>query len=165
MIERATGVHKEGSLEQHTSCADNGPGVSGSGDRFEVFRDRMRRFADRYAALPVETQGTCPICHKVRPAVFERPAQQVVLQFDCPQCKNPRIVHHDAIWTNLKPDWPGSSAETYSGSRIHPIIRRLPRTVETLCPECGAIIVGRYFVESGEVTSKTNIFLVVASSH
>ncbi len=157
MIERATEVRKEGSLEQHASretrrsCENTCFSLPGSSDHLEAFRVRMRRFADRYSTLPVETLATCPVCHKVRPAVFERPARSLLLRFDCPQCKNPRIVHHDAIWTDLKPDWLGSAAKTFCGSRIHPVIRRLPRTVETLCPECGAIIVGRYFVEGGEV--------------
>ncbi|MBN1553601.1 MAG: radical SAM protein [Phycisphaerae bacterium] len=114
-------------------------------------RREMRRFADRWAQLPVETRATCPRCGEVRPARFERRGEQVVLTIDCPACDVPPIVHHDAIWTPLAPDWPGSAAETFHGSRIHPVIRRLPCTVETLCPECGAIVVGRYFVRDGAV--------------
>jgi len=60
-------------------------------------------------------------------------------------------VHHDAIWTELPGDFAGSPARTLAGARVHPPLRRLPRTVETLCPECSAAIVGRYFVEDGAV--------------
>ncbi len=114
-------------------------------------RRRMRRFADRFRELPLSTQATCPRCRRVRPATFEQLGEQVVLRFECPSCDVPPIVHQDAIWTHLEPDWPGSARETFQGTRIHPVLRRLPRTVETLCPECGAIIVGRYYVQDGRV--------------
>ena len=104
-------------------------------------REAMRRFADRWEKLPVEIKATCPCCGEVHPARFEQRGRQVVLTIDCPDCDVPLIVHYDAIWTPLEPDWPGSASETFHGSRIHPVIRRLPRTVETLCPECGAILV------------------------
>jgi uncharacterized radical SAM superfamily Fe-S cluster-containing enzyme len=114
-------------------------------------RQQMRRFSERFQELPVTTQATCPLCRQVRSAMFERSGRQVVLHFDCPACDNPRIVHHDAIWTALEPDWPGSARHTFHGTRIRPVLRRLPQTVQTLCPECGAIVIGRYFVEDGQV--------------
>ncbi len=117
----------------------------------EEHRLSMRRFAHTYASLPVITQATCPICRKVVTAVFDRRGIQIVLTYQCPACGRRDEVHHDAIWTELHSDYPGSPKETFSGSRIHPVIRRLPRTVETLCPRCGAIILGRQFVEGGAV--------------
>jgi uncharacterized radical SAM superfamily Fe-S cluster-containing enzyme len=51
----------------------------------------------------------------------------------------------------LASDVPGSAPRTFSGSRIRPNHRRLPRTVETLCPECSAVVVGRCFVDGGKV--------------
>jgi uncharacterized radical SAM superfamily Fe-S cluster-containing enzyme len=123
----------------------------------------MRRFAGTFACLPVSTQATCPTCGRVVPAVFDRLTKgaaaaptasdggQVVLSFQCPSCGPLRQVHQDAIWTPLASDFPGSAAQTYKGSRIRPVLRGLPRTVETLCPSCEAIIVGRYFVEGGAV--------------
>jgi 7,8-dihydro-6-hydroxymethylpterin dimethyltransferase len=111
----------------------------------------MRRFVESYAALPVETSATCPTCGKVVPAVFDRVGEQIVLAFDCPDCGPARQVHHDAIWTDLQSDRPGSPPKTWAGRRIHPVLRRVPRTVETLCPECGAIILGRYYVSDGAV--------------
>ncbi len=115
------------------------------------YRESMRRFSAQYASLPVKFQATCPTCRKVVPAVFDREGEQVVLTYACPQCGPRKEVHHDAIWTNLASDFPGSAAETFCGSRVHPVIRRLPKTVETLCPQCSAIILGRYFVQDGAV--------------
>ena len=114
-------------------------------------REGMRRFAGDNAALPMATQATCPTCSTVVPSAFERRGEQVVLTFRCPRCGPASQVHHDAIWTDLASDFPGSAAQTYTGARIHPVLRGLPRTVETLCPQCGAIVVGRYFVEDGKV--------------
>jgi len=115
------------------------------------FRQSMRRYASRYASVPVETQATCPTCRRVVDATFERLGKQIVLTFHCATCGERRQVHHDAIWTEAVSDFPGSATRTHHGSRIRPAARRLPRTVETLCPECSAILVGRYFVEDGAV--------------
>jgi len=116
-----------------------------------AFRQSIRRFAHRYESLPVDFPATCPTCRQVVRGVFERLGEQVVLTFECGKCGRSRQVHHDAVWTPLKSDFPGSAAHTFGGSRIHPVLRRLPRTVETLCPACAAIILGRYFVEDGAV--------------
>jgi hypothetical protein len=115
------------------------------------YRHEMRRFVSGYANLPVATQATCPVCRDVVPATFERIGSQVVLTYGCRRCGPRQDVHADAIWTDLRRDFPGSAELTFGGSRIHPILRRLPRTVESLCPQCGAIILGRYFVEDGAV--------------
>ncbi|MFW6133291.1 MAG: tetraether lipid synthase Tes [Planctomycetota bacterium] len=114
-------------------------------------RAAARRLAGHFAELPVETRATCPTCGQVVAARFERAAAQVVLRYDCGDCGVRREVHHDAIWTPLRSDFPGSAERTHSGVRIHPTLRRLPRTVETLCPECCAVIVGRQFVRHGAV--------------
>jgi uncharacterized radical SAM superfamily Fe-S cluster-containing enzyme len=111
----------------------------------------MRRFAATFASLPVGTQATCPNCRQVCPATFDRQGDAVVLIFHCSACGELRQAHHDAIWTPLASDVPGSAAETFCGTRIRPVLRRLPRTVQTLCPQCAAIIVGRYFVQDGAV--------------
>ncbi len=120
-------------------------------DELLQFRQSMRRLTGSFAELPAETQATCPTCRNVVPATFDRIGEQVVLTFQCDKCGPARQVHHDTIWTNLKPDYPGSAATTFAGSRIHPQLRRLPRTVQTLCPTCSAIILGRYFVQDGAV--------------
>ena len=134
------------SVRNDTPCHPAGPCRE-----LDDFRARMRRFAESFGSLPVATQATCPACRKVVPATFERPGEQVVLRIDCPACGTERQVHHDAIWTPLASDFPGSADRTFSGSRILPNLRRLPRTVQTLCPECSAVILGRYFVQDGAV--------------
>jgi len=111
----------------------------------------MRRFVKSFSVLPVETQATCPTCRRVVAARFCKHGSQVVLEYNCPRCGQRREVHFDGIWSNRSSDYPGSASETFHGSRIRPVIRRLPRTVETLCPNCSAIILGRYFVEDGAV--------------
>jgi 7,8-dihydro-6-hydroxymethylpterin dimethyltransferase len=116
----------------------------------------MRRFVKDYSALPVQTRATCPQCRQVVDAVFERIGNQIVLTFNCPDCSQVQEVHHDAIWTELISDRPDSPKKTWLGRRIHPVLRRLPRTVETLCPECGAIVLGRYYVADGAVMIEKN---------
>jgi len=143
---------------QDTACdASCGPGQAHpTDDSMDAHRRSIRRFEAHFAKLPLETQATCPACGKVVAAVFDRSGEQIVLTFNCPDCGPHRQVHHDAIWTDLASDFPGSAKQTFGGSRIHPPIRRLPRTVETLCPQCAAVIVGRHFVEDGAVhTEKT----------
>ena len=148
MIERAVDVDK-----RHTACGIgcDGGSARASDDPLEAHKLDMRRFADKFAELPLQTRATCPSCRKVVGARFDRCGGQVVLTFQCPDCGQRRQVHHDAIWTLLASDFPGSATRTFGGSRIHPPIRRLPRTVETLCPRCSAVIVGRYFVEDSAV--------------
>ena len=120
-------------------------------EELERFKQAMRRFADTYASLPMRTRATCPVCRRVVGAVFDRVGEQVVLTWQCGSCGRLREVHHDAIWTHVRSDYPGSASRTFGGSRIRPVIRRLPRTLETLCPECSAIILGRYFVQDNAV--------------
>jgi len=124
----------------------------------DEFKQSMRRFDETYASLPVQTRATCPTCRTVVEATFDRSAPssnghdgQVVLTYHCTACGEGREVHHDRIWTHAVSDVPGSATTTIHGARVRPVIRRLPRTVETLCPDCAAIILGRYFVEDGAV--------------
>ncbi len=119
--------------------------------RLERFRRSMRRFASAQASLPVRTQATCPRCRKVVPATFDRIGRQVVLTYHCPGCGESREVHADTIWSEVRSDRPPSPARTLGGAPIQPVLRRLPRTVQTLCPECCAIILGRYFVQDRAV--------------
>jgi len=139
------------------SSANSKPGLSAAdSDPTEHVRREMRRFVKTYTSLPVQTRATCPACGEVVEAVFERVDRQIVLVFKCPRCGEIRQVHHDTIWTPLVSDRPGSPSKTWSGRRIHPVLRRLPRTVETLCPECGAIVLGRYYVADGAVMIEKN---------
>jgi hypothetical protein len=125
--------------------------IQDGGEMLLQQKKQMRRFVSNYQSLPVQTQATCPRCKKVVSAEFDRAGEQVVLTYQCSDCGPYREVHHDTIWTDLPSDYPGSAKQTFRGSRIRPVLRRLPRTVETLCPECSAIVLGRYFVEDGAV--------------
>jgi len=156
MIEKA-GVEDRSSANVHTSAGPaTSPGTTAdeegvSSKEVAAYRESMRRFAATWAELPFSTLATCPLCRNVVPAAFERVGEQVVLSFDCDACGPSRQVHHDRIWTPSAGDFPGSATHTHAGSPIKPVHRRLPRTIETLCPECAAIIPGRHFVEDGAV--------------
>lgn len=125
--------------------------ASGAEVALDKRRQEIRRFAGSYSNLPVNFQATCPTCSEVVDATFDRNGRQVVLSFDCPSCPPIRQVHCDNIWSDSDSDFPDSATHTFHGSKINPVLRRLPRTVETLCPHCGAIVLGRYFVEDGAV--------------
>ena len=128
----------------------SGAGADSAAEGLERFRQSMRRF-DRDAKLPLATQATCPICRDVVPAVFDRLGRQVVLTYHCAACGPNREVHADAIWSRPASDFPDSPERTLAGEPIQPVLRRLPRTVQTLCPQCCAVVVGRHFVEDGAV--------------
>ena len=118
-------------------------------------RQSILRFAEQNRQLPIATQATCPQCSQQVPAEFDwadQDREQVLLRFDCPQCGRLEEAHDDMIWRQPpQSDRTGSAQKTYSGQLIKPNSRKLPRTVQTLCPECCALIVGRYFVEDGAV--------------
>ena len=127
--------------------AASGAGRSASGGApagMDRLKQSMRRFAGRWRSLPVDFPATCPTCRRVVPARFDIAAEKVVLTYDCDRCGRRREVHHDAIWTGT----PGDAADDAAAS---PVLRRLPRTVESLCPECCAIVIARHFVEDGAV--------------
>jgi hypothetical protein len=117
----------------------------------DAYKEAMRRFAVRYAELPVAMRATCPTCDRLCDGEFRRRGRQVVLAYDCPRCGERLEPHFDNIWTSNVSDYPGSATHTYQGSRIRPVLRGLPRTVETLCPTCAAVVLGRYFVADGAV--------------
>ncbi|MFP3936697.1 MAG: tetraether lipid synthase Tes [Phycisphaerae bacterium] len=114
-------------------------------------RKAVRRFTRTLRDLPHETRATCPTCREVVPAGFDRAGDRIVLHYHCPRCGERREAHHDHIWTPTASDVPGSATQTCLGSRIRPVLRRLPRTVESLCPHCHALVIGRIFVEDGAV--------------
>ncbi len=134
--------------EKHSSSAACQQGAAGG---LKQFQQTMRRFLPAFEKLPFRTQATCSACRKVVPAVFAAADGGVAVTFDCPSCGSSQQFHHDAIYTPTVSDRPGSPTHTLGGARLRPVVRRLPRTVETLCPQCQAILVGRVFVEDGAV--------------
>jgi len=117
----------------------------------DAFRVSMRRFGDVFESLPFDTRATCPNCGRVVDAAFSAAAGGVVVTFECEACGRRRQFHHDVLYTPADSERPDDPRRTFSGIRIRPIVRGLPRTVETLCPHCQAIVVGRIFVEAGAV--------------
>jgi len=151
--DRLTTLADHGGLYLSTPDADPRPAAgaeAGPKTAMQEHRLAMRRFR-QFASLPFETRATCPTCDDLVPAVFDHTGGGVVVTFECGACGVAAQFHHDAIYTHTPSDRPGSPTHTLTGSRIRPALRGLPRTVETLCPTCRAIIVGRYFVDGGAV--------------
>ncbi|MBN1436992.1 MAG: radical SAM protein [Sedimentisphaerales bacterium] len=126
-------------------------------DALRQHRLDMQRYRALNAKLPFNTQATCPGCWQPVPAQFANNDNgQLVLHFDCPDCGPTAQVHHDTVWSTNQSDRPGSAEETYSGHVIQPNARALPRALQTLCPECGAVVIGRYFVKDSAVMIEKN---------
>ena len=117
----------------------------------DEFKLHMRRFSGVFATLPFDTLATCPGCGKVVEATFGQADGGVAVAFHCAACRNPQAFHHDAIYTRTPSVRRDEATPTGSTWCVRPTVRGLPRTVQTLCPECRAIIVGRHFVEHGAV--------------
>jgi hypothetical protein len=134
--------------------AESRPAVSKPDARtaLERYQFAMRRYAPKDAGLPWNMQSECPTCGATVPSTFSRVDGRVVLSIRCVRCGEVRQEHEDAIFTtDARSDRPDSPEATYSGTRLHPALRGLPRTVETLCPECGVILLGRYYESNGRV--------------
>ncbi len=106
----------------------------------------MRRYDPQRLGLPSSLQAQCPQCGDVVAAEFKLIGDQVVLEFNCPSDGKSQQVHFDNLFTNGD-----QHLCTYTGAKIQPVMKSLPRTVETLCPECSCVILGRYFVRDGAV--------------
>jgi len=117
-------------------------------DRFRV---AMREFSPRRTGLPIHARCQCPRCERTVPSTFDRRGEQVVLVTRCPDCGEYTEVHADAVFAAADEHRPASARQTFGGRPIQPICHDLPRTVETLCPECSAILLGRYYARDGAV--------------
>lgn len=122
----------------------------GAETELDRFRVQMRRF-EQDGSLPCQTQSECLACGQTVPATFVMADSQVILEKACPKCGASREAHQDEIFTSARRPQAGSESETLMGAPIRPVVRGLPRTVRTLCPECGAILLGRYFIKNGGV--------------
>jgi 7,8-dihydro-6-hydroxymethylpterin dimethyltransferase len=153
MITQHTTIDTKASLEaMKTSGRQEGSSKAQNGE-LELDRLALLRYAERLGRLPYATTATCPGCGEQTTAEFARGRRDdgVELHYDCPRCGKTREDHADTIWSIPPADRTGSAATTFSGETIKPNLRTLPRTVQTLCPTCCAIIAGRYFVEDGMV--------------
>ena len=151
--------------------------------QLQQFRRTLLRYQSQLQRLPYRTRATCPTCGQQVDAEFVRKADcdadrgadcatnsgidhntdhtagryaELLLRYDCRRCGSSIQRHHDTIWSAAPPDRTGSATRTCAGHLIKPNARKLPRTVQTLCPECSAVIVGRYFVEDDAVLIEKN---------
>lgn len=118
----------------------------------EAYKLSLRRYHPVDKGLPWACQSHCTKCDSVVPGrfVYDERGDQVFLEFACPRCGTYRERHEDVLFVK---DLSGHRAragehqptETFTGARIRPVLKGLPRTVETLCPDCSCIILGRYY--------------------
>ena len=110
------------------------------------------RFDPVQAGLPLALESQCLECERILPALVSARDGRIVLEKNCPEHGSMEEVLHDALFRDdCVSDRQGSPARTYSGTRIRPVVRELPKTVETLCPECGRNVLGRVFDWRGNV--------------
>jgi uncharacterized radical SAM superfamily Fe-S cluster-containing enzyme len=124
----------------------------------ERYKLSLRRYApvqNGLGGLPWPGTWHCARCRENAPGrLLHEPVQDAIfLELDCPRCGTWREPQHDVLFTGYTPPsaHPRQPRQTRSGFPIRPILGEWPKTVETLCPECSALILGRSFVESGAV--------------
>ncbi|MBN1345547.1 MAG: radical SAM protein [Phycisphaerae bacterium] len=117
----------------------------------EKFKLSLRKHDPKQHGLPWACQSLCHECDEIVPARFEQVDGQVVHVRECPQHGISAEAHQDTIFSKQCSDRKESPEYTHGGVRIQPILRGLPRTVETLCPECSCVILGRYYEQDGQV--------------
>ncbi len=124
----------------------------------EAYKLSLRRYHPVDRGLPWSCQAHCTRCDVVAPGrfLYEAREDRVYLEIVCPNCGTDRERHEDLLFTK---DWsryradagPYQPETTHTGAPIRPILKGLPRTVETLCPECSCILLGRYYVKDNAV--------------
>lgn len=103
------------------------------------------------AALPLGLESQCLHCDNVLPGVVDTREGRIVLDKSCPAHGRMEEELFDVLFTEHESDRAGSPRSTYRGTPIRPVVRGLPKTVETLCPDCGRNILGRVFDWQGDV--------------
>jgi 7,8-dihydro-6-hydroxymethylpterin dimethyltransferase len=129
-------------------------GAAGELERYKVSLRRYSPVQKGLGGLPWPGQWECGRCGEVTPGrLLHQPSDDsVVLEHDCPRCGTWREPHTDVLFTPARvAGHPHQPRETFSGAPIRPIPRALPRTVETLCPECSCLILGRSYERDGAV--------------
>jgi len=124
----------------------------------ERYKLSLRRYAPvqrGIKGLPWEGRFHCTRCDQTVPGrfLYEHSEDRMYLEFDCPTCGCYRERYHDVLFVKDQPgrDAPRQPRRTHAGALVRPILRELPRTVETLCPECACNILGRYYVKDNQV--------------
>lgn len=118
-------------------------------ERFKVALRRYSPVQRGVAGLPWPGTWHCVRCDSFVPGriVYDQAGDAIYLEFDCPRCGAYRERHHDVLFVKRPPrgGHPRQPRTTRAGGRIRPIVTGLPKTVETLCPECAALVLGRYY--------------------
>jgi len=123
-------------------------------DRYKASLRRYGPVQKGLAGLPWPGQWQCARCGEVTPGrlLFEEGVEAIALELDCPRCGTWREPHADVLFTSSNVvTRPRQPKTTFAGEKIRPIPRALPRTVETLCPECSCLVLGRSYERDGAV--------------
>jgi 7,8-dihydro-6-hydroxymethylpterin dimethyltransferase len=129
----------------------------------EQYKAAMRKYAPvqkGVEGLPWAGTWHCLKCDSFVPGklLYEKAEDAIYLEFDCPKCGTYRERHHDVLFVKQHAErtHPRQPTRTHSGTPIRPIVTGLPKTVETLCPECACLILGRCYAKDDIVwTEKT----------
>jgi uncharacterized radical SAM superfamily Fe-S cluster-containing enzyme len=103
------------------------------------------------AGLPLAMESQCLHCERVLPATLKPRSGRVVVEKRCPEHGALEEELNDVLFRDAVSDRVGSPTQTHAGARIRPVLRALPKTVETLCPECGRTVIGRVYEWRGDV--------------
>jgi uncharacterized radical SAM superfamily Fe-S cluster-containing enzyme len=131
-----------------------------SGDahtELEQYKLSLRRYSPvqkGIAGLPWVGQWHCLRCESTVPGqiMYSAPEDAIYLEYECPTCGAYREKHHDVLFVRRMPSAPLRQPRTTLGDfPIRPILSEFPKTVETLCPECACLILGRYYIRQNEV--------------
>jgi 7,8-dihydro-6-hydroxymethylpterin dimethyltransferase len=154
----ANDVQRSGVLSRPINCIDR-PATDSRDPRTELenYRVSLRRYAPvqkGVSGLPWVGQWHCLRCDSLVPGqiVHAAPEDAIYLEFECPSCGTYREKQHDVLFVRRMPAAPPRQPRTtFGGFPIRPILTELPKTVETLCPECACLILGRYYVSENVV--------------
>ena len=119
----------------------------------EQYKLSMRRYSPvqkGIKGLPWPGLWHCGRCGERVPGrlAHDSAADAIDLEYDCPQCGQYKERHADVLFVK-RPTARRHRRQperTHAGSPIRPVVTELPKTVETLCPECSCLILGRYYV-------------------
>lgn len=124
-------------------------------ERYKLAQRRYAPVQRGVDGLPWPGLWYCAACAATVPGqfVYSPGEDEIYLETTCPACGPRRERHHDVLFVKfpLQAAHRRQPRRTFSGAPIRPILGGLPRTVETLCPECSALILGRYYAADGIV--------------
>jgi uncharacterized radical SAM superfamily Fe-S cluster-containing enzyme len=142
-------VRKKSKAWKNSDLAANLSGAEAT-DVFESASDKLFRLGIRFdpvsTGLPCNIKSQCLECERVLPGMMLKLSDGIYIEKNCPEHGRMEEKLYDALFTRNV-----AGEVTYAGSRINPVVRSLPKTVETLCPDCGSKIIGRVFDWRGDV--------------